>query len=279
MALLLVLAAGREGHPLRVAAAWAQEAAAETPAETPAETSPKAAPPAADAPAQPAEAAAPESAAAPATPEAEAPATPQAAAPGSSGEETPTAETPAAETPTAETPTESAAPATPAADGAAEAAAPEAGSAPAPAVPADAAPPEAPAPKVDWAQVPNPVRANDASIERGRKLYLGKALCVLCHGEQGDGFGPLRRQFNPYPNAFLEPDWQDGFSDGQIMGVMREGKYGTGMVPFVPDFITEAEAWDVINYVRTFKGKSTEAYERAKAEAAAPPKPEEEAAP
>jgi len=275
MALLLVLAAGREGHPLRVAAAWAQEAAAETPAET----SPKAAPPAADAPAQPAEAAAPESAAAPATPEAEAPATPQAAAPGSSGEETPTAETPAAETPTAETPTESAAPATPAADGAAEAAAPEAGSAPAPAVPADAAPPEAPAPKVDWAQVPNPVRANDASIERGRKLYLGKALCVLCHGEQGDGFGPLRRQFNPYPNAFLEPDWQDGFSDGQIMGVMREGKYGTGMVPFVPDFITEAEAWDVINYVRTFKGKSTEAYERAKAEAAAPPKPEEEAAP
>ncbi len=33
------------------------------------------------------------------------------------------------------------------------------------------------------------------------------------------------------------------------------------MVPMMPDFISEEEGWDVINYLRTFKGKSSDAFE------------------
>ena len=93
-------------------------------------------------------------------------------------------------------------------------------------------------------------------------------MCVVCHGEKGDGFGPVRDQLTPPPNAFLDPKWQQSFSDGQLMGVLHEGKFGTGMLAMVPDFMTEEQGWDVINYIRTFSGKTSEAYERYQAELA-----------
>jgi mono/diheme cytochrome c family protein len=236
------------------------------------------------------------------TPAAETPAaeTPAAETPTA---ETPTAEAPTAEAPTAETPTAETAPAeaasveaapsgTPAGEAPAEGAPPVPGlqeeSLPEAATPAETAPEAAPAPEGeaategpaaeapaeppkpprDWSKVPNPVPADAESVERGRALYLGEALCAVCHGDKGDGFGPVWEQFSPVPNAFLDPKWQESFSDGQLMGVLQNGKFGTGMLAMVPDFITEAQAWDVINYVRTFSGKTTAAYERAKVEEA-----------
>jgi Cytochrome c len=131
-----------------------------------------------------------------------------------------------------------------------------------PAAPAPEAPPR---PKVDWTKVKNPVAASEVSVSRGRELYAGKGLCNVCHGDKGDGFGPVRGQFNPFPNAFFDPAWHKDISDGEIMGVLQDGKFGTGMVPIVPDFLTEAEGWDVINYLRTLRGKTTEPYERYQA--------------
>lgn len=122
-----------------------------------------------------------------------------------------------------------------------------------------------PRPEVDWSEVRNPVPADADSVERGKALYNGKGFCNACHGDKGDGFGPVRGQFEPLPNAFFDPEWHAGFSDGALMGVLQNGKYGTGMVPMVPEYLTEQEAWDVINYLRTFEGKTTEAYERYKA--------------
>jgi mono/diheme cytochrome c family protein len=158
-------------------------------------------------------------------------------------------------------------------DGAGEAAteapAPEAApSEAAPVVEAEApapAPPPPPKPAVDWKAVANPVPADAASIERGKALYGGKGFCNVCHGDKGDGFGPVAAQFDPLPNAFFEADWQGKFTDGELMGVLQEGKFGTGMIPLVPEYMTEAEGWDVINYVRTLQGKTSETYERAKA--------------
>jgi len=62
-----------------------------------------------------------------------------------------------------------------------------------------------------------------------------------------------------------------------LMGVLQEGKVGTGMVPIVPEYLTEAEGWDVVNYVRSLRGKTTEAYERSKALKAMTPEEREKA--
>lgn len=131
--------------------------------------------------------------------------------------------------------------------------------------PAPPAVPEPPRPRVNWSKVKNPVAANAASIQRGRELYNGIGLCSVCHGDKGDGFGPVRGQFSPFPNAFFDPAWHRSMGDGQIMGVLQEGKFGTAMVRIVPDFLTEAQGWDVVNYLRTFQGKTTESYERYQA--------------
>ncbi len=123
----------------------------------------------------------------------------------------------------------------------------------------------APVPTRDWAAVKNPTPATAESIQRGRSLYLGKALCFLCHGEKGDGFGPVRNELQPPANGFVDESWQDGISDGQIMQVMHEGVFGTSMVAYVPDFLSENDAWDIVNYLRTLRGKLTEQYEKLRA--------------
>jgi len=117
-------------------------------------------------------------------------------------------------------------------------------------------------PSQDWLLVRNPVPTDPESIKRGRTLYEDKGMCFMCHGPRGDGHGGARGQFNPPPNAFLDVEWADKTSDGEIMGFLIDGKFGTGMVSFVPDFISEEEGWDIINYLRTFRGKTTEAYEQ-----------------
>ena len=35
----------------------------------------------------------------------------------------------------------------------------------------------------------NPLPATEETIEKGKKLFHGKAFCVTCHGKDGKGFG------------------------------------------------------------------------------------------
>ncbi|MDH5527562.1 MAG: c-type cytochrome [Nitrospirota bacterium] len=119
---------------------------------------------------------------------------------------------------------------------------------------------ELPAPR-DWRAMINPVPADGASVARGQGLYLGKGMCHLCHGQEGDSFSPIRNEFKPPPNDFFEEQWHASRTDGQLMEALQMGKPGTGMVPFIPDYLTEAEGWDVINFLRSLKGGTSKAYE------------------
>ena len=127
-------------------------------------------------------------------------------------------------------------------------------------------PEEAPKPSRDWATVKNPKEYEPSSIANGNLVYHDHGLCHMCHGEKGDGFGPVRIQFTPYPNAFFTEEWHAARSDGEIMGVLTDGKFGTGMISLVPEFLSEDEAWDVINYLRSLKGKTSEEYEEFQAQ-------------
>lgn len=101
----------------------------------------------------------------------------------------------------------------------------------------------------------NPLPATEETIERGKRLFHGKAFCVTCHGRDGKGLGgdiepgTLR---GPLPRNFTDKEWQAARSDGELFWILKNGSKGTAMAPFVPLILTEEEAWQVLRYVRSF---------------------------
>ena len=91
--------------------------------------------------------------------------------------------------------------------------------------------------------------ASHEIIEQGRKLYHGRGGCVGCHGKsgRGDGASGERPKLN-----FTNCKFQNKRSDGELFWVIKNGSPGTPMIPLVPVQITEAEAWKIIAYIRTF---------------------------
>lgn len=113
--------------------------------------------------------------------------------------------------------------------------------------------PRAPADRLEELRATeNPVPATAASVERGREVYRGRGSCNVCHGEAGDGKGIGASGLDPSPRDFTNPRWQQARTDGELMWVLRHGSPGSAMITVVPGLISEAEGWDVINYIRTF---------------------------
>ncbi|HEX5646050.1 MAG TPA: cytochrome c [Nitrospira sp.] len=103
-----------------------------------------------------------------------------------------------------------------------------------------------------WA---NPLPATEETIEKGKKLFHGKAFCVTCHGKDGKGFGgdiePGTLK-GPLPRNFTDTEWQGARTDGELFWILKNGSKGTAMAPFIPLILTEEEAWQVLRYVRSF---------------------------
>jgi mono/diheme cytochrome c family protein len=101
----------------------------------------------------------------------------------------------------------------------------------------------------------NPLPATEETIEKGKKLFHGKAFCVTCHGKDGKGLGgdiePGTLK-GPLPRNFTDKEWQAARSDGELFWILKNGSKGTAMAPFVPLILTEEEAWQVLRYVRSF---------------------------
>ena len=103
----------------------------------------------------------------------------------------------------------------------------------------------------------NPFTVTDAFIAKGKKIYEGKGWCAYCHGWEGIGTPSLGRTLPPditMPTNFADAAWQAARSDGEIFWVLIHGSHGTDMVPYMPQYITDKEAWEVIAYIRTLGG-------------------------
>ena len=102
----------------------------------------------------------------------------------------------------------------------------------------EAADPEVLKPRVPPAQIEearswkNPFPATPDNIQKG-KIFHGKAYCMTCQN-------------------FTDKDWQAGRMDGELLWISKNGSSGTAMVSFIPQVLTEYEAWHVILYVRSF---------------------------
>ena len=87
-----------------------------------------------------------------------------------------------------------------------------------------------------------------AEAERLFKGSRGSVACATCHGEKGDGRGPLAAQFDPRPRNFRCAKTIDGIPDGQLFWVIRFGSPGTSMPPHPR--LTDEQVWALVLYLR-----------------------------
>ncbi len=98
----------------------------------------------------------------------------------------------------------------------------------------------------------NPFPATPDNIEKGRKIFHGKAFCVTCHGRDGKGLGNIPGLRGTLPRNFTDQAWQAARTDGELFWILKNGSPGTDMASFIPLVLTEEEAWQVLLYVRAF---------------------------
>jgi mono/diheme cytochrome c family protein len=98
------------------------------------------------------------------------------------------------------------------------------------------------------AKIPNPVKADAASIAAGKTIF--DKQCSPCHGDAGKGDGMMGDELEPKPSNLTDAEWKHGSSDGEIFVVIRDGVKGTGMKSFSKK-LTVHQIWDVVNFVRS----------------------------
>jgi mono/diheme cytochrome c family protein len=99
------------------------------------------------------------------------------------------------------------------------------------------------------AVITNPVPRTAESIARGAELY--QMTCLVCHGPDGRGAGPVGQLFEPTPVDLNEAYTQDQ-ADGQIFFTLTRGRVA---MPLYRDTLSQMERWDVINFLRAEFGQ------------------------
>ena len=93
----------------------------------------------------------------------------------------------------------------------------------------------------------NPVKADDASIKKGMAMY--KKFCASCHGKTGLGDGVKARGLKTFPGDFSGAEYQDQ-TDGEHF---YKTAVGRGEMPKYAGKVPDADMWNMVNYMRTFK--------------------------
>ncbi len=94
------------------------------------------------------------------------------------------------------------------------------------------------------ADMRNPVPGDPASQNRGRVYY--NYYCVFCHGENGQGDGPVGYSYMPAPTD-LHAARVLNMTDGELMRAML---LGIGHEPVLPRVVLPDHRWYLVTYVR-----------------------------
>ena len=97
----------------------------------------------------------------------------------------------------------------------------------------------------------NPTQATPESIAKGKELYLErtKGNCVYCHGETGTGNEANLPKLRRKPADISNKERMTAMTDGEVFWKISKGI--NGIMPTGEKKMSEAERWDVVNYVRT----------------------------
>jgi mono/diheme cytochrome c family protein len=90
----------------------------------------------------------------------------------------------------------------------------------------------------------NPIKADAASLQRGREIY--ESSCLKCHGEEGRGDGPSVTNPIDFREEFVVE-----LSDGEIFYLITNGVEGSEMWAF--NFLDDDQRWHLVNYIRTLQ--------------------------
>ena len=100
----------------------------------------------------------------------------------------------------------------------------------------------------------NPIPGEEASIIRGKELFA--IHCQMCHGQTGEGTGPIAAFLINYKPANLTSPVVQSKSDGSIFLTITNGL--EGRMPPLNENLTVSERWDVVNFVRTLQAEPSE---------------------
>ena len=120
-------------------------------------------------------------------------------------------------------------------------------------VPAPADDAEADDMKIAAAALQNPVPASADSIARG-KMYFD-TNCLVCHGADGTGNGPVGVKFETKAPVDLNDAYTQDQTDGQLFFTVTRGR---ALMPAYRDALTPDERWDLVNYLRSEFGGDEE---------------------
>lgn len=98
----------------------------------------------------------------------------------------------------------------------------------------------------DASMIPLNAKNAEALLSKGKELFT--AMCQHCHGEKGDGNGPMVTSgaYNGVPNYADRAS----LSDGQMFYSIY---YGKGMMGAHRSLLNKKEIWTVIHYVRSLQ--------------------------
>lgn len=99
----------------------------------------------------------------------------------------------------------------------------------------------------------NPFPATKESLEKAKPLY--DIYCGVCHGEKGDGQGPLvtvpDSKYPAQPKSLIADDMKAA-GDGRFYFAIM---YGKNVMGGYSDKLSFEERWQVINYIRSLQAK------------------------
>jgi mono/diheme cytochrome c family protein len=99
-------------------------------------------------------------------------------------------------------------------------------------------------------ELSNPVPPTAAALARGRHVY--ETFCIVCHGVQGAGDGPVIAKKFPPPPSYTSARLLT-MPDGQIFHVITRG---TEVMPSYGGQIAPGDRWNVIHYVRQLQARA-----------------------
>ena len=94
----------------------------------------------------------------------------------------------------------------------------------------------------------NPYRYSKEILLLGKRNY--QKACIYCHGEKGEGEGPMKSLMIVLPPSLTSQKARD-MTDGQIYHIIHEGQGVMGAYRL--QVRTEKQRWAVVNYIRNLQ--------------------------